>query len=249
MNKARYAVILADPPWKYRAWKGDRGMRTAESFYKTMTAQALHALRPRIDEWAAKDCALFLWATPPALPEAMDLISAWGFIYTTFGFTWIKTTKAGEPRMGMGWHTRANADRAAWVAHAKTRVVGPLYLGRATVGSLGHGSNLGRGVRRFESSSCSSIVVVPRRSLAQIARSLQTVFNFLDLGPEIFEHPALAVEAVNLGVAKYFDRFRKGELGLFKNPINLLQVVDAFRGCLNLLRRRLVDSVHKNSRF
>jgi hypothetical protein len=51
----RYAVILADPPWRYRAWKGDRGMRTAESFYPTMTAADLHALRPRIGEWAARD--------------------------------------------------------------------------------------------------------------------------------------------------------------------------------------------------
>jgi hypothetical protein len=94
----RYAVILADPPWRYRAWKGDRGMRTAESFYPTMTAADLHALRPRIDEWAERDCALFLWETPPALPEAMELVAAWGFIYTTFGFTWIKITKAGDPR-------------------------------------------------------------------------------------------------------------------------------------------------------
>ena len=105
-----YAVILADPPWRYRAWKGDRGMRTAESFYPTMSAAELHALRPRIDEWAAPDCALFLWSTPPALLEALALLDAWAFTYTTFGFTWIKTTKAGEPKMGMGWHTRANAE-------------------------------------------------------------------------------------------------------------------------------------------
>ena len=26
---ARYAVILADPPWEYRAWKGDRADRRA----------------------------------------------------------------------------------------------------------------------------------------------------------------------------------------------------------------------------
>jgi hypothetical protein len=40
----RYAVILADPPWRYRAWKGDRGMRTAESFYPTMSAADLRDL-------------------------------------------------------------------------------------------------------------------------------------------------------------------------------------------------------------
>jgi N6-adenosine-specific RNA methylase IME4 len=122
MNAARYAVLLADPPWNYRAWNGDRGMRTAESFYKTMTTQALHAMRQRINDWAAKDCALFLWATPPALPEAMDLISAWGFIYTTFGFTWIKTTKAGKPKMGMGWHTRANAEVCLLAKRGKPRI-------------------------------------------------------------------------------------------------------------------------------
>ena len=118
----RYAVILADPPWKYRAWKGDRGMRTAESFYPTMSTADLHSLRPRIDEWAARDCALFLWATPPALPEALELVGAWGFIYTTFGFTWIKTTKAGEPKMGMGWHTRANAEVCLLAKRGKPRI-------------------------------------------------------------------------------------------------------------------------------
>lgn len=118
----RYAVILADPPWKYRAWKGDRGRRTAESFYRTMSTADLHAMRPRIDEWAAQDCALFLWATPPALPEALELVGAWGFLYTTFGFTWIKTTKTGKPRMGMGWHTRACAEVCLLAKRGKPKI-------------------------------------------------------------------------------------------------------------------------------
>ena len=67
----RYSVILADPPWQYRAWKGDRGMRTAESFYPTMSAAELHALRPRIDEWAERDCALFLWIRARDVPQVI----------------------------------------------------------------------------------------------------------------------------------------------------------------------------------
>ena len=32
---------------------------------------------------AEKDCLLFLWATFPQLPEALQLIKAWGFTFKT----------------------------------------------------------------------------------------------------------------------------------------------------------------------
>lgn len=119
----RYNVILADPPWRYRAWKGNRGMRTAESFYPTMNIEELHALRPRIDEWAAKDCALFLWSTPPAQKEALLLLEAWGFTYKTSGFTWIKTNHArGSLFMGMGHYTRANAEYCLLAIRGRPKV-------------------------------------------------------------------------------------------------------------------------------
>ena len=51
-----------------------------------------------VAELAAADCALFLWATDPMLPQALDLMAAWGFQYKTVAFTWAKTTKAGD-----GW--------------------------------------------------------------------------------------------------------------------------------------------------
>ncbi|MGQ0443623.1 MAG: MT-A70 family methyltransferase [Beijerinckiaceae bacterium] len=119
---SRYSVILADPPWQYRAWKGDRGMRTAESFYPTMSPEELHALCPRIDQWAARDCALFLWATPPADKEAHRLLDAWGFTYKTFAFTWIKTTKNGGLFFGMGHYTRANAEMCLLATRGKPKV-------------------------------------------------------------------------------------------------------------------------------
>ncbi len=49
-------------------------------------------------------------------------MGAWGFTYTTFGFTWIKTTRAGEPAMGMGWHTRANAEVCLLAKRGKPRI-------------------------------------------------------------------------------------------------------------------------------
>ena len=103
-----YPVILADPPWRYRTWKGDRGSRTAESFYNTMSTDALAALP--VGDLAAADCALFLWATAPCLPDALRVLGAWGFAYKTIAFSWIKTARAGAPAFGLGHYTRSNVE-------------------------------------------------------------------------------------------------------------------------------------------
>jgi N6-adenosine-specific RNA methylase IME4 len=105
-----YRIILADPPWQYRVWSRDMGRRTAESFYRTMALEDIKALRPRIDQWAAKDCALFLWVTSPCLPNGPAVIDAWGFRYINVAFTWVKRYRNGKPFMGNGHYTRQNAE-------------------------------------------------------------------------------------------------------------------------------------------
>jgi len=72
----RYAVIYADPPWRY-SQKGLQG--AAEKHDPTMSVEELCALP--VAELAAPDSVLFLWATFPQLPEALRLIRAWGFTY------------------------------------------------------------------------------------------------------------------------------------------------------------------------
>jgi N6-adenosine-specific RNA methylase IME4 len=120
----RYPVILADPPWRYRVWSGNHGRRTAESFYPTMSCAEICALRTHMDRWAAKDCALFLWATAPCLiTEAPRVIEAWGFTHKTIGFTWVKMNKKnGKPSTGMGHYTRANAEICLLATRGKPRV-------------------------------------------------------------------------------------------------------------------------------
>jgi N6-adenosine-specific RNA methylase IME4 len=41
----------------------------------------------------ADDCVLFLWATIPMLPQALEVMAAWGFTYKS-QFVWVKD-KAG----------------------------------------------------------------------------------------------------------------------------------------------------------
>ena len=46
-----------------------------------------------VEALAAKDCLLFLWATFPMLPEALQLIRAWGFTFKTVAFVWLKQNR------------------------------------------------------------------------------------------------------------------------------------------------------------
>ena len=102
----KYDIIYADPPWKYRR---DKVQGAAANHYPTMTIDKLCALP--VSEITNKDSILFLWATFPQLPEALRLISAWGFTYKTIGFLWLKQNKKSPTWFyGLGYWTRGNAE-------------------------------------------------------------------------------------------------------------------------------------------
>ena len=101
-----YSIIYADPPWRY-ARKGMQG--AAERHYPTMTVDELCALP--VAELAARDSALFLWATFPKLTEALQLIKEWGFTYKSVAFVWLKKNKKADSWFyGLGFWTRGNAE-------------------------------------------------------------------------------------------------------------------------------------------
>lgn len=52
-----------------------------------------------------------MWATFPNIAEAIKVLEAWGFVYKTAAFVWVKTyAKSERPFWGMGAYTRANAE-------------------------------------------------------------------------------------------------------------------------------------------
>lgn len=102
----KYQAIYADPPWDYQQC---RLSGSAKKHYPTMRIEELCALP--VAEIADRDCALFLWATFPQLPEALRLIQAWGFMYKTVAFVWLKQNrKALTWFYGLGFWTRSNAE-------------------------------------------------------------------------------------------------------------------------------------------
>lgn len=112
-------VIYADPAWRFDVWCRDTGLgRSADSHYKTMTLDQIKSLNVR-DIANPEGCALFLWATLPMLPEALEVMKAWGFEYKTVGFVWVKLNKNWKQWIhdinrifffGMGYWTRANVE-------------------------------------------------------------------------------------------------------------------------------------------
>lgn len=104
-----FTVIYADPPWNYTIFDSKHGGRTENQYYKTMRAVDIFDLP--VCDIAADNCALFLWATSPLLPEAIFTMKSWGFDYKGICFVWVKTNpKSGTPFFGMGQWTRANAE-------------------------------------------------------------------------------------------------------------------------------------------
>lgn len=147
----KYQIIYADPPWSYYVWSEDKkqAQGCAKRHYQTMTIEDICALP--IKEIADKDCKLFLWATPPCLPEALKVIISWGFVYKTIAFAWVKTNKRQVMEQsaflpidtidrfyGIGYWTASNIELC--------------------LGALKDGGQLNR-----QSSAISQIVLAPRR--------------------------------------------------------------------------------------
>jgi N6-adenosine-specific RNA methylase IME4 len=106
-----YDIISADPPWRY----SDRKQGSTKfgpgsvGTYGCLKTEEICNIPVR--EWASPDAGLFLWATWPNLPDAMQVIEAWGFQYVTLGFIWVKTNKnLGTPFFGPGYYTKANSE-------------------------------------------------------------------------------------------------------------------------------------------
>ncbi len=67
-------IVYADPPWEY----GNTSSAGAVADeYPTMPLADICALKVP----ATKDAVLFIWATSPLLPEAMEVIRSWDFTY------------------------------------------------------------------------------------------------------------------------------------------------------------------------
>ena len=90
-----YSVLFGDPPWRYDF--AQTRNREIENQYNTMELEDIKVLE--VGSLCHVDSVLYLWATAPKLPEALEVMEAWGFEYKT-NYVWVKD------KIGMGYWNR-----------------------------------------------------------------------------------------------------------------------------------------------
>ena len=96
-NSKKYKVILADPPWGVPSQRGKRSNRSAESHYNLMPLERIKAMP--VADLAENNSQLYVWTPNSLIPEALEVIKAWGFQYRC-NLVWCK------PRILLGNYIR-----------------------------------------------------------------------------------------------------------------------------------------------
>ncbi len=89
----KYKTIVMDPPWRITTTgpnsKPCRGKIKRRLSYQTMSNKEIEAFP--IEDFAHKQCNLFIWTIQSRLPFTTQLIQKWGFKYYCT-MTWIKNS-------------------------------------------------------------------------------------------------------------------------------------------------------------
>lgn len=114
VTSMKYNIIYADSPWAYRNTRTGGSLTSGSAQqYSTLSIQQLCDLP--ILPICEKNSVLFLWATVPLLPEALQVMNAWGFKYKTM-ITWRKIMS-----LGMGYWFRGQCEHLLFGVKGKVK--------------------------------------------------------------------------------------------------------------------------------
>lgn len=116
-SNKKYNIIYADPPW--RNPKSGTKARNNEKHYPSMSTDNICALP--VKKIAADRSILWLWCVFPNLPDALQVIKAWGYEYYGLGFDWCKIKADGTPKIGCGYYTRQNNELCLIGVHSNLK--------------------------------------------------------------------------------------------------------------------------------
>lgn len=100
-----YDFILADPPWLFnlRSEKGEE--KSAQKHYRCLPTPQIMAFP--VQDLAADNTVLAMYATNPMIRDAFAVMDAWGFHYKTMA-VWRKITTHGKVGFGTGYIVRSS---------------------------------------------------------------------------------------------------------------------------------------------
>jgi hypothetical protein len=94
----KFKTLCIDPPWTYSVH-----LEKSQPTYSTMSQKELLALP--VNSRADEQAHLYLWSTNTNLPDAFELMEAWGFKFVTM-LTWVK------PSFGLGTYFRTTTEHS-----------------------------------------------------------------------------------------------------------------------------------------
>jgi len=110
----RFAVIYADPPWRFPGGKGSRDQRRGKSavdHYPVVSFSDLACLP--VADISASDAVLCCWLVQSELPDCIAVCEAWGFRWSTVGWVWHKQ------RQHLGHYTHPAVELCAIFSRGK----------------------------------------------------------------------------------------------------------------------------------
>ena len=102
-----YDMIMVDSPWTFQLYSVKGEKKSAQAQYGTMGMGDIKRLP--VDQLASGDAVLFMWATWPMLPQAIEVMAAWRFRFVSGG-VWHKRTKNGKTAFGTGYRVRSASE-------------------------------------------------------------------------------------------------------------------------------------------
>lgn len=104
-----YKTILADPPWNIH----QKGKRGAAMHYELMPLERIKTMP--VQDLAEENAHLFLWTPNNIIPEALQVVKAWGFTYRNM-LVW------GKPKLGLGIYVRTSHESLIFATRGKAPV-------------------------------------------------------------------------------------------------------------------------------
>lgn len=115
-----FNMIMADPPWHFDLYDDASGAaKSAAGQYETMSLRDI--MKMPVEMLAAKDAVLWLWCTHPNIPQALQVINAWGFEYRTSGVWSKRNPETGKLAFGTGYLLRCASEPFLIAVRGKPR--------------------------------------------------------------------------------------------------------------------------------
>ena len=108
----KYQIIYADPPWNFgnRMYSSNKNDHHREITRAYPVLKTLDICKLSIKDITDNNAVCFMWTVDAFIPEAIEVMNAWGFKYKTVAFIWQKKEKSGKQVCYMGQWTMKNCE-------------------------------------------------------------------------------------------------------------------------------------------